>query len=72
MKKTETLDKARRSTLKEISDKITESRKQLFTLNQEKVLGKLKNVSEIRQIKRNIARLSTVLDEKVSESVSKQ
>ena len=71
MKKTEIIDKARRSTLKEISDKITESRKQLFTLNQEKVLGKLKNVSEVRQIKRNIARLSTILDEKVSETVSK-
>lgn len=69
MKKTETLDKARRSTLKEISDKITENRKQLFTLNQEKILGKLKNVAEIGQIKKNIARLSTILDEKVSESV---
>ncbi|MEK7202381.1 MAG: 50S ribosomal protein L29 [Patescibacteria group bacterium] len=69
MKKTEILDKARRSTLKEISDKITENRKQLFTLNQEKILGKLKNVAEIGQIKRNIARLSTILDEKVSESV---
>lgn len=69
MKKTEILDKARRSTLKEISDKITENRKQLFTLNQEKILGKLKNVAEIGQIKKNIARLSTILDEKVSESV---
>ncbi|KKU44166.1 MAG: 50S ribosomal protein L29 [Berkelbacteria bacterium GW2011_GWA2_46_7] len=69
MKKTETLDKARRSTIKEISVKITENRKQLFTLNQEKILGKLKNVSAIGQIKKEIARLATVLDEKVSESV---
>ena len=69
MKKTETLDKARRSTINEISVKITENRKQLFTLNQEKILGKLKNVSQIGQIKKEIARLATVLDEKVSESV---
>ena len=69
MKKTETLDKARRSTINEISVKITENRKQLFTLNQEKILGKLKNVSAIGQIKKEIARLATVLDEKVSESV---
>ncbi|MCR4277476.1 MAG: 50S ribosomal protein L29 [Candidatus Berkelbacteria bacterium] len=69
MKKTETLDKARRSTINEISAKITENRKQLFTLNQEMILGKLKNVSQIGQIKREIARLSTVLDEKVSETV---
>ncbi|MEK7535352.1 MAG: 50S ribosomal protein L29 [Patescibacteria group bacterium] len=69
MKRTETLDKARRSTINEISVKITENRKQLFTLNQEKILGKLKNVSEIGQIKKEIARLATVLDEKVSEAL---
>lgn len=69
MKKTETLEKARRSTINEISVRITENRKQLFTLNQEKILGKLKNVSQIGQIKREIARLSTILDEKVSEAV---
>lgn len=69
MKKTETLEKARRSTINEISVKITENRKQLFTLNQEKILGKLKNVAQIGQIKKEIARLSTILDEKVSEAV---
>ena len=69
MKKTTQLEEARRSTLKEISAKIAEERKLLFTLNQEKILGKLKNVSQIGQVKRNIARWTTVLDEKVSESV---
>lgn len=69
MKKTETISKARRSTIKEISVRIAEEQKKLFNLNQEKILGKLKNVAEIGQIKRDIARLSTVIDEKVSESV---
>ncbi|MEK7171104.1 MAG: 50S ribosomal protein L29 [Patescibacteria group bacterium] len=69
MKKTELLDKARRSTTTEISAKIAEERTHLFTLKQDIVLGKLKNVAQIGQIKRNIARLSTILDEKVSELV---
>ena len=69
MKKTETLDKARRSTVGEISARIAEERKQLLNLNQEKILGKLKNVSQIGRIKRDIARLSTVLDQLVSESI---
>lgn len=69
MKRKEFLDKSRRLTTSEISGKIAEERKQLFTLNQEKVLGKLKDVAKIGQLKRNIARLLTLLDEKVSETI---
>ena len=69
MKKSELLDKTRKSTIKEISAKIAEERRQIFNLNQEKILGKLKDVAAIGRTKRRIARLLTVLDEKVSESV---
>ncbi len=69
MKKSELLDKTRKSTIKEISAKITEERRQIFNLNQEKILGKLKDIAAIGRTKRRIARLLTVLDEKVSESV---
>ncbi len=69
MKKSQVLDQARRSTVKELSDKISKEQKELFTLNQDKILGKLKNIAEIGQIKRNIARLSTILDQKVTESI---
>ena len=69
MKKTDLINQARSSTIKEISGKIANERKQLLILQQEKSLGKLKNVSTIGQLKRQIARLSTVLDEKVSQSV---
>lgn len=69
MKRKEFLDKSRRLTIKEISVKLSEERKELFTLNQEKVLGKLKDVAKIGRAKRDIARLATLLDEKVSESV---
>ena len=69
MKRKEFLDKSRRLTIREISGKIAEERKQLFTLNQEKVLGKLKNVAKIGQLKHDIARLLTLLDEKVTETI---
>jgi len=72
MSRKENLEKTRRWTTKEISGKITESKKALFTLQQEKILGKLKNVAQIRSLKREIARLKTILDEKISQELVKQ
>lgn len=72
MKKTEILNQARQSTIKEISAKIAIERKQLLTLQQEKILGKLTNIAKIGQTKRQIARLATVLDEKVSQTVEQK
>lgn len=71
MSHTEELQKIRHWSVKEISGKITESKKELFTLNQEKILGKLKNVAQIGQKKRAIARLATILDEKISQTIEK-
>ena len=71
MKKTELLKQARQSSIGEISAKIADERKQLFILHQDKILGKLKNVAEIGQRKDDIARLMTILDEKVSETVDR-
>lgn len=70
-KRKEFLEKARRLTVGELSGRIAESQKQLFTLNQEKILGKLKNVSQIRQLRVEIARLATIIDEKVSQELVK-
>ena len=71
MKHRDELEQIRRWPIKEISAKITESKKALFILNQEKILGKLKNVATIKAKKREIARLATILDEKVSQEITK-
>jgi len=70
-KNAEFLTKAQHLTPKQIFDRINQEKKQLFVLNQEKILGKLKDVSKIRSLRRDIARLSTVLDQKVSEESNK-
>lgn len=69
MKTTEELQTFRGLTPAQISAKITDSRKKLSSLRQDKVLGKIKNVHEITQIRKSIARLQTILDEKIAAAV---
>lgn len=70
-KKTEYLAKTRHLTIKQISDRINQEKKQLFVLNQEKILGKLKDVSQIKEIRKNISRAATILDEKLTNESEK-
>lgn len=72
MKNREQLERARLLSVKEISVKMAEGRKELFIFQQEKILGKLKNVAQINHKRREIARLATILDEKVSQAQSKK
>lgn len=52
-------------TEKEISDNLRVTRHTLAKLEQKKVLGELKNAREIRDNRKLIARLLTILTEKV-------
>ena len=67
MQTKEQLERARLLSVKDFPVKIVEARKTLFALEQEKILGKLKDTNQIRRKKREIARLATVLDEKVTQ-----
>lgn len=69
MKNKDFLAESRRMTPKQISDKIHMSKKRLIELDQEKLLGKLKNVSSRAILRRQIAQLMTIRDEKVSLEV---
>lgn len=69
MKTKEQLTDLRGLTVKQLSVKITEARKKLVTLHQDKILGKIKNVHEITAIRKSVARMSTILDEKISEDI---
>lgn len=66
MKHKEQLTELRRLTEKQIFGKIKDNQTKLVTLQQDKMLGKLKNTGEINQLKKSVARLFTVLDEKIS------
>mgnify|MGYP001042940240 CR=1 FL=1 len=62
--KREELNKWREATKQEIDNKILELKKQLYELNHQLILGQLKNYSQIKEIKKDIARLKTILRER--------
>ncbi|MFN4227778.1 MAG: 50S ribosomal protein L29 [Candidatus Ratteibacteria bacterium] len=62
--KKEELKKWRESTNQEIENKIVELEKQLYELRHQLTLGQLKNYSQIKEIKKNIARLKTIIRER--------
>ena len=66
MKVKDQLSGLRRLTEGELSDKIINSQKNLVVKHQEKLLGKLKNTAELNYLKKEIARMKTILDEKVA------
>ncbi|MEX1052112.1 MAG: 50S ribosomal protein L29 [Patescibacteria group bacterium] len=71
MKHAEQLLALRRLTDVQLSVKIGESQKNLITKRQAKLLGKLKNTAELRTLRREIAQMKTILDEKVAEGLIK-
>ncbi len=50
----------------ELRDKENELAEQLFTLRLQKVTGQLENPSKIREVRRDLARVLTVINEKTS------
>ncbi|HOK56691.1 MAG TPA: 50S ribosomal protein L29 [bacterium] len=62
--KKEELNKWKEATKEEIGNRILELKKQLYELNHQLLLGQLKNYSQIKEIKKDIARLKTILREK--------
>ena len=70
MKLKDEIKELRGCTPKQISAKITDSRAKLVRLNQDKILGKLKNVHEITVVKKSISRMQTILDEKIREDIN--
>lgn len=62
----------RRLTEKELSVKIVENQKKLIIKQQEKLLGKMKNTAELNSLKKEIARMKTILDEKIAAQINKE
>lgn len=60
----EELNKWKEATKEEIGNKIMELKKQLYELKHQLILGQLKNYSQIKEIKKDVARLKTILRHK--------
>ncbi|MEM1103497.1 MAG: 50S ribosomal protein L29 [Pseudomonadota bacterium] len=52
----------------QLGDKLLELKKEQFNLRFQQASGQLENTSRVRQVRRDIARVKTVLKERVSAS----
>jgi large subunit ribosomal protein L29 len=62
--KKEEIKKWKEATNQEIENKIMELKIKLYEMKNQLILGQLKNYSQIKGIKKDIARLKTILREK--------
>ncbi|AMD95156.1 50S ribosomal protein L29 [Leptotrichia sp. oral taxon 218] len=59
-----TIKEIRELSLEELETKVNELKQELFNLKFQKTLGQLQNTAKIKDVKRTIARLKTVVTEK--------
>ena len=59
-----TINEIRELSLEELETKVNELKQELFNLKFQKTLGQLQNTAKIKDVKRTIARLKTVVTEK--------
>ena len=62
-----TINEIRELSLEELEVKVNEMKQELFNLKFQKTLGQLQNTAKIRDVKRTIARLKTVVTEKTGK-----
>jgi large subunit ribosomal protein L29 len=62
--KKEEIKKWKEATNQEIENKIMELKMKLYEMKNQLILGQLKNYSQIKEIKKDIARLKTILRER--------
>ena len=62
-----TINEIRELSLEELEVKVNELKQELFNLKFQKTLGQLQSTAKIRDVKRTIARLKTVVTEKTGK-----
>jgi|GEM_PF-3583355 len=72
MNKIEQLNRARKLSPQEIAKHVVALKKQLLEASQQKALGKLKNYRSIRELRREIARYNTIMDEKIVSQLNQK
>jgi large subunit ribosomal protein L29 len=54
----------------QLKDKLLELKKEQFNLRFQKATGQLENLARVRQVRRDIARIKTVLREKLGQNAA--
>ncbi|MGN1341983.1 MAG: 50S ribosomal protein L29 [Bacilli bacterium] len=55
----------RNLTTEELTKKVTECKEELFNLRMQKATGMLENPARIRELRKTVARINTILNERV-------
>ncbi len=58
------LEELRKKSVDELAKELTDAKKELFNLRFQNATNQLENTGEIRSVKKNIARIQTVMVEK--------
>ncbi len=61
MKKTNFVDELKNKSVEELSAQLVEAKKELFNLRFQNATNQLDNTARIREVRRNIARIQTVI-----------
>ena len=62
-----TANEIRELSMDQLNTQVKELKQELFNLKFQKTLGQLQNTTKIRQVKRDIARIKTIITEKKTE-----
>ena len=62
-----TINEIRELSLEELEVKVNELKQELFNLKFQKTLGQLQNTAKIKEVRRDIARMKTILTEKTGK-----
>lgn len=63
MKSTNLLDELRKQSAEELSARLTDAKKELFNLRFQLATNQLENTARIREVRKTIARIQTVITE---------
>ena len=66
MKTNEYLEDLRKKTNEELSEELVAAKKELFNLKFQNATNQLDNTSRIKEVRKNIARIQTVIAEKAN------
>ena len=62
----------RAMTIDELETKLTENKKEQFNLRVQQATGQLQNTSNIRKVRREVARINTLISERKKNSQEKE
>ena len=66
MKTNKFVEELKAKSVKELSDELVAAKKELFNLRFQNATNQLDNTSRIKEVRRNIARIQTVITEKAN------